>query len=623
MSDWAEHTHADGKKYYHNRRTKQSVWDKPEELRLFEQQQHYQQQQQHAAQASATSSSSSTVLPPHWKEYLHAETGRKYYHNTITNETSWELPSTNAAPSSSSSAPSSAAAAPAATKETSSSSSSSSVSTSSPTLTSSQSQLQSQSTSSQTQSTSSPTSLSTSNNNSNNNNESSKPSGDPIKMFKDMLQQADVASNWSFEKAHKLVANDERYHLLKTMSERKQAFQEYLGDRKVFEYEEKRRKEKRCRDELVRMLRESPEVSPSMTWLRAQLYFDGDSKWEAVDSEREREDLFRTYVMDIQKREKDDRDNLRRDTMRNLRAKLETNDLINLKTLWSKFKEHYENDPLYQQMDKYDVLCVFESYIRDLEKKEEDTQRKERERLRREARKHRDLFRDFMLEQYMAGELQPTTHWQQFYKRFGTHPTFENLASQTTGSSPLELFMDFREEMTIRFERDFDRLRDMIKDLNFQFIPKQTTLEELKQALSKHERFSILSQSSIPPFLEYLEDREKRRAKDVEKRKKDAIGNFKVLLQETRSIGKHSTWSEVRPTLTSRPEFEELEDESERERIFKEFIEFLSNEESDEEGIIKSDDESKSRREFSKLAKRSSLSAENIDDQRSKKKRRE
>merc|ERR550519_1477685 len=34
--DWTEHTAPDGKKYYYNSKTQESVWEKPQELKDFE-----------------------------------------------------------------------------------------------------------------------------------------------------------------------------------------------------------------------------------------------------------------------------------------------------------------------------------------------------------------------------------------------------------------------------------------------------------------------------------------------------------------------------------------------------------------------------------------------------------
>eukprot|EP01133_Synstelium_polycarpum_P007200 gene7200-8363_t len=428
----------------------------------------------------------------------------------------------------------------------------------------------------------------------------------------DMPAELAHASTWSFEKAQKAIINDERYQALKTMGERKAAFQDYLSERKKYEYEEKKKKDKRNREEFIKLLKESTEVLSTMTWRRAVLYFDGDPRWDAVEHEREREELFKGYMTELERREKDIRESLKRDLMKQIRSTFESNPNITSKSQWRKVKDEYEGDMLFQNVDKLDVLTIFEGYIRDLEKKESDIQRSDRERLKREARKHRDNFREFLNEKTLSGDLCVSTKWKDFYQKFGTLPVFENLASQTTGSSPLELFSDHMEELEIRYDKDFKRLEDIVEKLNYVYSQENSTLESFIELITKHEKNPLS-----------LKEREEKRAKNSVKKKSISIVNFKSLLEDTRSINKHSTWQEVIPMIRRDPAFQELDDEAERESIFKEYIDYIANEESDEEGIIKSDegeDNQRSRKEFSR--KRSSTPAYDLDDRKKKVERR-
>ncbi|EFA77355.1 WW domain-containing protein [Heterostelium album PN500] len=635
MCDWAEAVAADGKKFYYHKITRVSVWEKPEELKNYEanfqqytagggagasstsasSNQHHRHQHQYHHPSSA-----SQQLPPNWKEYTTPE-GKKYYHNELTKETKWELPTaiTNVIPSSSTS-----------------SSSFPPISTSQPENNNNNNNNSNSSSTSNLNSSSNNNNLKESGDGNNNNSSSSSSSissnignkemdkDSANKIFKELLNDNDVGSTWSFERAQKIIINDDRYQVLKTMSERKMVFQEYLVDRKKFELEEKRKREKRNREEFVKLLKESPEVTLTMSWRRAQLYFDGDPKWDAVESEKEREDLFRSYMVDLEHTEKDEREQAKRDQIRQLRHKFESDPTINLKSQWRKVKDEYEADPLVVAMDRFDVLTTYENYIKDLEKKEEEIQRKDRERLKRDARKYRLLFRvsyysmykcqvnkrltatssscslqinkEFLNEKYQNGELHAATKWKSFYKKYNGLSVFENLSTQTTGSTPLELFTDFQEEMEDNYDKDFKKIKDIIKDLNYQYKPK-TTLESLKEDLSKHEKYNSILPANLPPFLLY------------------------VLLEETSSISKHSTWSEVRPLISGASDFDRLEDEQEREKIFNQYLEYLSNEESDEEGIIKSDgDDNGSRRESFSTKKR--LSSAIDDSDRKKKKER-
>jgi hypothetical protein len=69
-SDWQEHTTSEGKRYYYNKRTRQSSWEKPYELLTP------------TERADASTD---------WKEFSTAD-GRKYYFNKITKLSKWTMP---------------------------------------------------------------------------------------------------------------------------------------------------------------------------------------------------------------------------------------------------------------------------------------------------------------------------------------------------------------------------------------------------------------------------------------------------------------------------------------------------------------------------------------------------
>jgi pre-mRNA-processing factor 40 len=68
-STWAEYTTPEGRKYYFNKETKASAWEKPDELKSPEER---------------------AIAACPWKEYT--TDGRKYYYNTITKQSEWEIP---------------------------------------------------------------------------------------------------------------------------------------------------------------------------------------------------------------------------------------------------------------------------------------------------------------------------------------------------------------------------------------------------------------------------------------------------------------------------------------------------------------------------------------------------
>ncbi|KHJ77388.1 WW domain protein [Oesophagostomum dentatum] len=78
---WTRHETAEGRVYYYNKITKESSWNKPDELKTP-------QERQERSTPTTSSSSSSNVI---WREYKTPE-GRPYYYNTVTKETTWTKP---------------------------------------------------------------------------------------------------------------------------------------------------------------------------------------------------------------------------------------------------------------------------------------------------------------------------------------------------------------------------------------------------------------------------------------------------------------------------------------------------------------------------------------------------
>lgn len=70
LSDWQEHTAGDGRRYFYNKRTNMSSWEKPLEL-----------------MTPLEKADASTV----WKEFTNAE-GKKFYYNKETKQTEWTIP---------------------------------------------------------------------------------------------------------------------------------------------------------------------------------------------------------------------------------------------------------------------------------------------------------------------------------------------------------------------------------------------------------------------------------------------------------------------------------------------------------------------------------------------------
>jgi pre-mRNA-processing factor 40 len=130
-----------------------------------------------------------------------------------------------------------------------------------------------------------------------------------------------------------------------------------------------------------------------MTYRRAIPYLDRDSRFHSLDSDAEREDLFEEFVFDLEKRQREDYKIMRREHMNKLREVFQQDTTITVRTHWREIKEGWKDHSIFRSLERADRLTVFEDHIKDLEKREMEEQRIQRETMRRQHRKNRDAFK--------------------------------------------------------------------------------------------------------------------------------------------------------------------------------------------------------------------------------------
>jgi pre-mRNA-processing factor 40 len=87
-----------------------------------------------------------------------------------------------------------------------------------------------------------------------------------VDVFKSLLKSAKVGSDWTWEQAMREIINDKRYGALRTLGERKQAFNEFLLQTKRAAEEERLARQKKLYEDFKRMLEECVELTPSTRW---------------------------------------------------------------------------------------------------------------------------------------------------------------------------------------------------------------------------------------------------------------------------------------------------------------------------------------------------------------------
>lgn len=179
--------------------------------------------------------------------------------------------------------------------------------------------------------------------------------------FKALLESVSVQSDWTWEQAMREIINDRRYGALKTLGERKQAFNEYLGQRKKLEAEERRMRQKKAREEFRKMLEECKELTSSIKWSKAVTMFENDERFKAVERNRDREDIFESFIVDLERKEKERAAEEHRHNIAEYRKYLESCDFIKVNSQWRKVVDRLEDDERCLHLEKIDRLLIYQA----------------------------------------------------------------------------------------------------------------------------------------------------------------------------------------------------------------------------------------------------------------------
>ncbi|NWQ70613.1 PR40A factor, partial [Neopipo cinnamomea] len=645
-STWTEHKSPDGRTYYYNTETKQSTWEKPDDLKTPAEQ---------------------LLSKCPWKEYK-SDSGKPYYYNSQTKESRWakpkeledlegkvtktkRCPSTAVRPHGASAAPAAetaptAAAAPAGAAPEGEAAPAAAGGEAESAGTA-QAEEQGQGTAApgaqEGAGDAAPGTEDTAKQEAAGDAASKKEDDDaqPVKKtytwntkeeakqaFKELLKEKRVPSNASWEQAMKMIINDPRYSALAKLSEKKQAFNAYKVQTEKEEKEEARSKYKEAKESFQRFLENHEKMTSTTRYKKAEQMFGEMEVWNAI-SERDRLEIYEDVLFFLSKKEKEQAKQLRKRNWEALKNILDNMANVTYCTTWSEAQQYLMDNPTFaedeelQNMDKEDALICFEEHIRALEKEEEEEKQKSLLRERRRQRKNRESFQLFLDELHEHGQLHSMSSWMELYPAISSDIRFTSMLGQP-GSTALDLFKFYVEDLKARYHDEKKIIKDILKDKGF-VVEVNTSFEDFVTVISSTKRATTLDAGNIKlafnSLLEKAEAREREREKEEARKMKRKESAFKSMLkQATPPIELDAVWEDIRDRFVKEPAFEDITLESERKRIFKDFLHVLEHECQHHHSKTKKHSK-KSKKHHRKRSRSRSGSESEDDDSHSKKKR--
>jgi pre-mRNA-processing factor 40 len=199
------------------------------------------------------------------------------------------------------------------------------------------------------------------------------------------------------------IITDPMYKALKTLGERKAAFEKYVEDI--------RRREKEARDRNLERIRpawreafgrasEGPEGMKSWWgWEKTKAFLSVrfNEVWRMAREDQERKILWEEYVGELRRKEEAKTRELKQRNIDKL-SDLISSLSLDIDTPWREAREivmrdrAWGNDPELQQIDMLDFLAVFEENVKAKEAEAIEIKAKQREEKRRRQRKVREAY---------------------------------------------------------------------------------------------------------------------------------------------------------------------------------------------------------------------------------------
>ncbi|KAK6093926.1 U1 snRNP protein [Batrachochytrium dendrobatidis] len=527
-SVWTAFKNPEGKPYYFNSVTQQSVWDKPDELKT----------------------PLELILDAsHWKEYATPE-GKKYYSNSETKETVWDLPAeiqeklkkemavkeevekkeiekNDKIPD-----PSGAAV----------------LGLDTPQVAVAQIVLD------------------------------FKTKEEAEEAFKKMLCETpgiDCTSSW--ESVIRKTYSKPYYRSLRTLAERKATFEKWCRDTRLAQSDARREKKEKDRAALIALFKSHPEITGNTPFATATFILAKEGDFANVEKEF-RQLVYQEYTDKLVKTEQEAARELRRKNKE--KAKAIFNELpITYKTTWKEaqaiMSEHggFRADADLNAMEPVDILTVFEDHVITLDTAARHDRDTWQRAIRRKERKIRDDVRALLDELCSSGLIHAKAKWKDVYPHIKEDSRFNAILGQP-GSTPLELFWDMICDLEGKYRFDKRVVGNYIKDNKIDITPKSKFDEFIKQHSSK------LSQVNRSHLRYIFEDyqfkafaRIKEEKKNHERRLRKRMDAFKSLLKHLPGtpIKTDDEFSNIMSRVQGKPEYDAL-DASQRREVFDKYI---------------------------------------------------
>ncbi|CAB3367370.1 Hypothetical predicted protein [Cloeon dipterum] len=381
-----------------------------------------------------------------------------------------------------------------------------------------------------------------------------------IKQFKSMLHEKQVSAFSTWEKELHKIVFDPRYLLL-TSKERKQVFEKYVKERAEEERREKRMKMRERKDDF-RKLMEEAKLSGKSTFSDFAQKHGKDERFKNIEKMRERESLFNEYIVEVRRKEKDDKKQRRETCKKDFIALLKETEGIDKNSRWSDIKKKIDDDKRYRAVDSSSNReDWFYDYVKSLKEEKRDKHRdKDSDRHSKEGDQTDEKNSDDEEKDKSEDENEKEKEREKKERQEASLREREKEVRQTLASHMRE--RDKERELH-KHDEAVQQFTALLVDL---VRNSDLTWKEAKRMMRKDSRWDLVS------LLE-RDEKEKYFTQHIDQLTRKKREKLRELLDETQEVTLTSTWKEIRRIIKEDPRYSKFSSSERKcEREFKEYL---------------------------------------------------
>jgi len=381
-------------------------------------------------------------------------------------------------------------------------------------------------------------------------------SKEKAKIFKEKLKQYGINHLWKFDDVKQTMKKEPIWKAIRTYNEKKNIFNEFVNDYRSKEKEEFLLKKEKLRYKFRQLLEEDLTLNSNTIYTEALKKFCYDDRWRAIE-EKERIDLFEDYIDVLYEQEEEENKKKREKNKKIFYDKLNQKN-IKSNTKWLDVNIIFQNDELFQSMEKIDKIEVFSEYIKKLR---EEEKRIEDENIKYNEFQNREKFKELLQTYLEKKDINMKTKWKDFVKKIIDKEEYLNLIGQK-GSTPHDFFIDIISQLKKDYKENKMIFKTILKENNIKFN-SNISYQEYNKILNKYKEYDKIKENIKPILFEHLIKKIKEKEMEHNKREEKIAKKLLSYIERKKlNIDYNTKFEEALPLIRLHQKFIPITDEN-------------------------------------------------------------